>query len=977
VLKNLTIFLFFSLCLQLYSQEPIRFTTKQGLPTNHIYDIQEDANGFMWFATKRGLVKYDGETFRTYTIQDGLPNNDTWKLDLDYQGRLLYFSKSAYQGYILNDSIYKFSTDDKTVISPSSFSNSKKGYWFWGNGLKKIENNKIFNDSFSYEEYFTFKSKISENNSLPNTRNMQFLLIPEKKEVFVINKIENKIAIYDWNFKYNSSITIEAPGYFKESDNFTDSGVICNQIAFCAFENGVLFIDFKKNKTSFILFSELFGVAKPNYFRCKVLKNEFQISIPGHLAIFDYQLRVKEKFSFSEQLGQHSFKDSRGHVWLIDISNGISLIPNTQIKATAFLKNLKVQKINTEGERFYAGVNNKGIYSLNRYNHKVKQLISFNIPHTEIYQIKKDRSTNNMRIVTARDSYDIVDENLVRIRVNNIINNKVDNFSASGAKDIVTFNNATYLISTYIIKSDVNEKNSKLISTNKGLSQAETYNNKLYLAGSNGLYQLENDSLLKIQPNNNLLQTSILSLLSKKENLIAGTDGRGIYFYNGNKTTYLKNTDGFSIQRIIEKQNELWFATNKGVHKLLLDDKDLENSKIVNSFYESDGLLQNNINDIYIEKDTLYAATDVGISKINTKDTLYQQKPKLYFKTKSDTLIYKNEARDNIEITFGLHNYVNQEYVKYEYRLLPSQKKWTTTQTKNLNFSNLSPNLYELQVKVVDQHFNETIVSQYINIVPRWWQTTTVKISFSLFGLLCFLGILKGIKIQIQKKERAKAQLDKKIAGLELQALRSQMNPHFVHNSLNAIQYYIQRNEVEQSENYLVKFSKLIRMFFEYSRRQSITIKEELELLRNYLDIEKLRFEEKLSYSISVCDAIDEEERLIPSMLLQPIVENAVNHGLFHKLDNGCVSISFKKIDDDTFQVIVKDDGIGLYKAKELHKRSSKNYQSNSSAVLQERLELLNQSKDWEIEYEIIDQSTIDKDTTGTIVRLTFKDLNV
>jgi two-component sensor histidine kinase len=972
VLKNLTIFLFFCLCLQLYSQEPIHFTTKQGLPTNHVYDVQEDANGFMWFATKRGLVKYDGETFRTFTIQDGLPNNDTWKLDVDYQGRLLYFSKSAYQGYILNDSIYKFSTDDKTVISPSSFSNSKKGYWFWGNGLKKIENNKIVNDSFFNEEYFTFQSKIIENNSLQNTRNIEFLLIPEKKEVFVINKIEKTIAIYDWSFKYKSSITIEAPDYFKESDNFIDRGVIYNQIAFCAFENGVLFIDFKKNKTSFILFSELFGVTKPNYFRCKVLKNEFQISIPGHLAIFDYQLRVKEKFSFSEQLGQHNFKDSRGHVWLTDISNGISLIPNTQIKATIFFKNLKVQKINAEGERLCVGINNKGIFSLNRYDHKVEQLISFNLPHTEIYQIKKDRSTNNIRIVTARDSYNIVDENLVRIRVDNIINNKLDNFSASGAKDIVTLNNAIYLVSSYVIKFDVNEKHSKIIFVNKGFSQAETYNNKLYLAGSNGLYQLENDSLVKIQPNNNLLKTSILSLLSIKENLLVGTDGRGVYFYDGNKITHLKNTDGFSIQKAIQKSNFLWIATNNGVHKVALDTTNLSASKIVNSFYDTDGLLQNNINDIYIEKDTLYAATDVGISKINIKDTLYQQKPKLYFKTKSDTLIYKNEARDNIEITFALQDFVNQNYIKYEYKLLPSQKKWTITQTKNLNFSNLSPNLYQLQVKATDQHFNQTILSQYLEIVPKWWQTTLAKIAFSLLGLSCFLGILKGIKIQIQKKERAKAQLDEKIAGLELQALRSQMNPHFVHNSLNAIQYFIQRNEVELSENYLSKFSMLIRLFFEYSRRQNISLKEEIELLDNYLAIEKLRFEEKLAYQLKVDQNLDVEEMLIPSMILQPIVENAVNHGLFHKKENGKITISFMKIDENSYQVQIIDDGIGIKKTKEIYKNSSKNYRSNSSEVLKERLLLLEQSKMWKINYAITDLSE-KENKEGTLVSISFK----
>lgn len=215
-------------------------------------------------------------------------------------------------------------------------------------------------------------------------------------------------------------------------------------------------------------------------------------------------------------------------------------------------------------------------------------------------------------------------------------------------------------------------------------------------------------------------------------------------------------------------------------------------------------------------------------------------------------------------------------------------------------------------------------------------------------------------------------QLVLKMNNIESVALRSQMNPHFVHNSLNAIQYFIQRNEVELSENYLVKFSKLIRLFFEYSRQQTISISDEIELLTNYLEIEKLRFEEKLKYKITVCENIDPDNQVISSMILQPIVENAVNHGLFHKKGKGLVSVNFKKINETEFEVIVKDNGIGIHKAKKIYKHSPKNYQSNSSEVLQERIELLNQSKDRNITYKIEDLSDSSNET-GTLVTLTFK----
>ncbi|WP_233269822.1 sensor histidine kinase [Polaribacter sp. L3A8] len=210
---------------------------------------------------------------------------------------------------------------------------------------------------------------------------------------------------------------------------------------------------------------------------------------------------------------------------------------------------------------------------------------------------------------------------------------------------------------------------------------------------------------------------------------------------------------------------------------------------------------------------------------------------------------------------------------------------------------------------------------------------------------------------------------------LELKALRGQMNPHFVHNSLNAIQYYIQQNDVETSENYLAKFSKLMRQFFDYSRRKTISLSEEISLLENYLQIEKLRFEEKLVYEIKVDAKLDIEEEYMPSMILQPLVENAINHGLFHKQGNGKVSVEFKYIDKNCFKVTVIDDGIGLEKAKKLNNSIKNKKSSHSSAVLSERLHFLNESSHWNVTYKIIDRS-VNSGKTGTEVSLLFNHKN-
>ena len=270
-------------------------------------------------------------------------------------------------------------------------------------------------------------------------------------------------------------------------------------------------------------------------------------------------------------------------------------------------------------------------------------------------------------------------------------------------------------------------------------------------------------------------------------------------------------------------------------------------------------------------------------------------------------------------------------------------------------------------MKVVDQHNNESYGSQYILILPAWWQTTRAKAGFLLlFGLLLY-ALFKYIQLRIRKTEMKKT----KLAGLELQALRSQMNPHFVHNSLNAIKYYIQRNEVEMSEEYLTKFAQLIRLFFDFSRRETVSLKEEINLLSLYLQIEQLRFEEKLNFRIEIDERLDLEESRLPTMLLQPIIENAVNHGVFHKKGPGLVCLEIKYISQHSFQVIIEDDGIGVNSAKSINVISSKNYKSKSSEVLKDRLELLNKSKRWEVSYAIEDLAD-NNNNQGTRVSLLF-----
>lgn len=249
-----------------------------------------------------------------------------------------------------------------------------------------------------------------------------------------------------------------------------------------------------------------------------------------------------------------------------------------------------------------------------------------------------------------------------------------------------------------------------------------------------------------------------------------------------------------------------------------------------------------------------------------------------------------------------------------------------------------------------------------------------VIIIIGVFSIILFVIFINRKNNLIQEQLETKLNNQKRQYELELKALRGQMNPHFIHNSLNSIQYYIQQNDVGTSEDYLAKFSTLIRQFFDFSRRKTISLKEEIDFLTNYLEIEKLRFEAKIDYKIEVCENLDIEEESIPSLILQPSVENSINHGLFHKKDKGLVLVKFSQIDNQSFKVTILDDGIGIDATKNLHKTIKNKDKSNSSAVLQERIHFLNQSnKGISVDYSITDLSKEHQGKTGTRVTLIFK----
>jgi len=233
-------------------------------------------------------------------------------------------------------------------------------------------------------------------------------------------------------------------------------------------------------------------------------------------------------------------------------------------------------------------------------------------------------------------------------------------------------------------------------------------------------------------------------------------------------------------------------------------------------------------------------------------------------------------------------------------------------------------------------------------------------LSFIILGAIIFRNILL-------RRRNEKLQNIKKVGELQQQALRAQMNPHFLFNSLNSINHFILLNNKSQASEYLTKFSKLVRLILQNSQNPLITLESEIESLHLYLELESLRFSNYFKYKVSVSDEVEKDVIKVPPLIIQPYVENAIWHGLMHKEDEGQLDIELWKEENNLF-IKVADNGIGRKHAKEFHGKSNTNHKSLGLKITEERIAMLQRSNEKKHAVIIHDLVNPDGSAAGTEV---------
>ncbi len=460
----------------------------------------------------------------------------------------------------------------------------------------------------------------------------------------------------------------------------------------------------------------------------------------------------------------------------------------------------------------------------------------------------------------------------------------------------------------------------------------------------------------------------------------------GVFIWTGKELLHLNETKGLSSDLIYvlgpdQDPNYLWIGSNQGMDRLDLKSYFSKNVIAIDHFGREDGFIfgETNSNGYWKDPDgVIWYGTVGGVIRYDPsalrektlESMTHLTSIRLFY---NDTLLAEGSELphdvNHIAFSFiGIH-FANPTKVQYQYKLSGFESEWSpVTSITTANFPNLPSGTYTFMVKSSNGYgvWNKEPVSFTFTILTPWYKTWWFRVALVAATLLSVFFVLRLRVAQVRTREQNRTRL----AAMELKALRAQMNPHFIFNALNSIQHFIMRSDEGGAAKYLNKFARLIRTILNNSERSQVSLEEEVESLKLYLELEVLRFENKFTYEINISPELNLDFHEIPTMLIQPYVENAILHGLVPGKIKGHLTIELKS-DENHIICVITDDGIGRSASRIMKERSMKQqHLSFGMKITHDRLELLNSVQKSNLSVNIADLENVYGESKGTQVEI-------
>lgn len=955
--------LLFFITISLHAQNPAYFQTTidDGLPSNEVYSIVEDAKGFIWIGCDAGLFKYDGVRFHSYKSKTQKTKAITG-LCVSNSGKIYCYNFSGQLFYVENDSLQNINTWQGKISN--IICDKNHNLWVCGeNGTNcynelnhKWKNYSDFDSDNITDKYtFTNSCKLNPDGSI-------FI-----NTALGIIKIQNlKLSLYAFQYpkstpsgEYILESNKSGIWLFKVTDGlfYHNEGNIIQE-----YQSKFLHENLRRSKITSI----------------KELEDGL-LWICTYSGIIAYNPITDSGSVFYPNMAfSNIILDKEKSYWLTTLHDGLMRVADINSKtwnaSANHLSSNKILKLAQSNPYIYFSSLNGQIGYINTQN---KQLQTFNL------DVKSD--IRNMVFSAQENRLYFNAQNTLYYLQNNRIT-KIDN-QFPPTKDFC-YGNGAHIFATsrgcFVYDHLENKVPSDTLTTSwtRAISIDST-NAHLWLATNDGLLNYKYNQGKWKSTHSDMIKKQVLSITYYNHNhtLYAITFDGELYQIDANHKSNLLKQLPVDVQanQLYYFNEALYIATNHGLWKL-----DLK----TNTWTVLDkltGLSSNEILSISILNNTIWLATANGLQMIPVNYNKEVDLSKIYLKqlyidSKSyglDTATSLN-YNQSLSILVEAIAYSSNRNFKYAYRFSNVDSTWITLPSSidKIQIPALPVGNFILEIKLIDylQRDSENRIIITGTVTPPFWQRWWFYALILLVAVgLAFVFFKYRIK-QLRKKQLAELkqlQLENDLRFSQETALKAQMNPHFLFNVLNSIKGYIYENDKKNAALYLSSFSDLIRKILTHSSAPEITLKEEIEILKLYIELEAMLIQDDFKYSIIVDEDIAVSNIKIPALLIQPYVENAFKHGLKHKQGKKELDIRLKlNLDTNCLIISITDNGIGRIASAQLHATTKNTYQSFATDATSKRIALLNSNKKDIVSVQIID-NIANHIAVGTSVTLT------
>lgn len=941
-----------------------------GLPGEKIWDIDEDWNGNMWFACfGEGIARFDGMNITTITKKDGLPDNAIRKFVCHWPSKTYLFGTGFTCGFFNEDFKIRQLED---YYHPDSLRNtyteilldstsaiylchSHKEYarlCFDTESMTPVKSNWM-------KKYQTSSGYIRNNNDTIITNERTGIVIKTDSLLYEIGGMgqvfemteddQNNLWIAAWNsdkklgddgglFCYDGDEVISGNKIFNIQTHLgwtIEYDSIQPQIYFGTLDKGI----YAFSLPFFTLYNSSFFNEKELSIEQIVCRNNKEVfAISNNILLHILPTNKYEKLTISE---------------LANLQLKCSKKSHTEISSAR--KTLVSQHKNDPGYFNYVSIskatNNDILVSCNQLNpviitsgfnneieicpetrHSIILDENDTISTCNSWSLKIYKYGHYKNIQSSPKEYDLIDKDFM-------------------AKKHFTYQNETWLCSkvsgVFIEKDcairDLNEED----STINHLVNAICFDSigTAYIGGNDGrievLNPVERKKVFEIAHKETV--PAVLWMHIWRGHLFAGhADGLRVYnlarIENGDYSfRFLGESEGNVYRNVnnsdIDSEGNMWLATTDGVVKV----------------------------DANLILDTKYYPLKTVIDKVElfNKETDWSQYGEIDRWLKLPTeVIELPYDENNLSIYYHTLNYVNSEAEEYYYMLEGIDEEWIGPTTKTyVVYPYLKPGRYTFKALSRNQTsglMSSEAMFEFVILKPWYFQLWVIISATVLFIALIFTAYKLRIR-SIRRQENQKREIMTRISDLETKALQAQMNPHFIFNSMSSIQNFVIDNDVDEALTFMGHFSKVIRMTLDNVDNKAIPLQDELDYLNHYTELEKMRFDDSFEFILTVDKNLDVYNTSIPPMLLQPIIENCIKHAFPDRSFKGRISLTIKGINEDSYQCIIEDNGIGRAAAEKNRSRKNLGHTSKGMKITRDRIRMLNEEDMEKYKLEVTD----------------------